>query len=57
MAVANAVFGRARTEIGAEEDAVIAARIGRTPTAVGVMWRKRKVPKIRDRRKQEGRQG
>jgi hypothetical protein len=43
--------------LGTDEDDVIAARIGRTPTAVGVMRRKRKVPKFRDRRRREGRQG
>ncbi len=43
--------------LGTDEDEVIAARIGRTATAVGTMRRKRKVPKFRDRRRREGRQG
>jgi hypothetical protein len=37
--------------LGTDEDDVIAARIGRTACAVGVMRRKRKVPKFRDRRR------
>jgi hypothetical protein len=43
--------------LGTDEDDVIAGRIGRTPNAVGVMRRKRQVPKFRDRRRREGRQG
>jgi hypothetical protein len=39
--------------LGTDDDDVIAARIGRTPNAVGVMRRKRKVPKFRDRRRRE----
>jgi hypothetical protein len=37
--------------LGTDDDDVIAARVGRTPTAVGVMRRKRKVPKFRGRRR------
>jgi hypothetical protein len=37
--------------LGTDDDEVIAARIGRTPNAVGVMRRRRKVPKFRDRRR------
>jgi hypothetical protein len=43
--------------LGTDDDEAVAARVGRTPNAVGVMRRKRKVPKFRDRRKREGRQG
>jgi hypothetical protein len=37
--------------LGTDDDDVIAARVGRTPNAVGVMRRKRKAPKSRDRRR------
>jgi hypothetical protein len=43
--------------LGTDDDDAVAAKIGRTPHAVGVMRRKRKVPKFRDRRRQQGRQG
>jgi hypothetical protein len=43
--------------LGTDDDDVIAARVGRTPNAVRVMRRKRNVPKFRDRRKRQGRQG
>jgi hypothetical protein len=37
--------------LGTDHDEAVAARIGRTPNAVGVMRRRRKVPKFRDRRR------
>jgi hypothetical protein len=40
--------------LGTDEDDVIAARVGRTPNAVGVMRRRLKVPKSRDRRRCRG---
>jgi hypothetical protein len=43
--------------LGTDNDDVIAARIAQTPNAVGVMRRRRKVPKSRDRRKREGLRG
>jgi hypothetical protein len=43
--------------LGTDDDEVIAVRVGRTPAALGVMRRRRKVPKFRDRRKREGRRG
>jgi hypothetical protein len=35
--------------LGTDEDDVIAARVGRTPGAVGVMRRRLMVPKFHDR--------
>jgi hypothetical protein len=43
--------------LGTDDDDVIAARVGRTPCAVGAMRRKREAPKFRDRRVRQGRQG
>jgi hypothetical protein len=37
--------------LGTDDDDVIAAKVGRTPEAVRLMRRKRKVPKFRDRRR------
>jgi hypothetical protein len=42
--------------LGTDDD-VIAAKVGRTPEAVRLMRRKRRVPKFRDRRGRKGRQG
>jgi hypothetical protein len=38
--------------LGTDDDEVVASKIGRTPNAVGVMRRRRKVPKFCDRRRQ-----
>ena len=37
--------------LGTDDDDVIAAKVGRTPEAVRLMRRKRRVPQFRDRRR------